>query len=167
MRVPARLPDVRRPGRQHGPAREDGRAADPGFDRRRRAGAPGVGVSSFADRLRGVLRPGSGIRDSGFEGSRVCDAGDAAEILGGEWRETRGNRYLVIDTTYSPGYRHGRVSVADALRSCEGWPSLSLLGGRGSNFLFLDLETTGLAGGAGTYAFLVGCAWLESGTFRI
>ena len=27
--------------------------------------------------------------------------------------------------------------------------------------MFVDLETTGLAGGAGTYAFLVGCAWFE------
>ena len=27
--------------------------------------------------------------------------------------------------------------------------------------LFIDLETTGLNGGAGTYAFLVGCAWFE------
>jgi hypothetical protein len=27
--------------------------------------------------------------------------------------------------------------------------------------LFLDLETTGLSGGAGTYAFLVGCGWFE------
>ncbi len=29
--------------------------------------------------------------------------------------------------------------------------------------LFVDLETTGLAGGAGTYAFLVGCAWYQDG----
>src|SRR5687768_16501558 len=33
--------------------------------------------------------------------------------------------------------------------------------------LFLDLETTGLAGGAGTYAFLVGCGWFERGGFRV
>ncbi len=33
--------------------------------------------------------------------------------------------------------------------------------------LFIDLETTGLAGGAGTYAFLVGCAWFDGGVFRI
>jgi hypothetical protein len=33
--------------------------------------------------------------------------------------------------------------------------------------LFIDLETTGLAGGAGTYAFLVGCAWFEGATFRV
>jgi uncharacterized protein YprB with RNaseH-like and TPR domain len=33
--------------------------------------------------------------------------------------------------------------------------------------LFLDLETTGLAGGAGSYAFLVGCGWFDGGTFRL
>ena len=31
----------------------------------------------------------------------------------------------------------------------------------------MDLETTGLMGGAGTYAFLVGCAWFDGGTFRV
>jgi uncharacterized protein YprB with RNaseH-like and TPR domain len=33
--------------------------------------------------------------------------------------------------------------------------------------LFIDLETTGLAGGAGTYAFLVGCGWFEGSTFKV
>jgi len=33
--------------------------------------------------------------------------------------------------------------------------------------LFLDLETTGLAGGAGTYAFLVGVGWFEGASFRV
>ena len=28
-------------------------------------------------------------------------------------------------------------------------------------FVFFDLETTGLSGGAGTYAFLVGCGWFD------
>jgi len=32
--------------------------------------------------------------------------------------------------------------------------------------VFLDLETTGLSGGAGTVAFLVGCGWFEGGAFR-
>ena len=35
------------------------------------------------------------------------------------------------------------------------------------HLLFIDLETTGIAGGAGTYAFLVGCAWFDGGRFRI
>src|SRR5439155_21845887 len=29
-------------------------------------------------------------------------------------------------------------------------------------FVFFDLETTGLSGGAGTHAFLVGCGWFEA-----
>lgn len=33
--------------------------------------------------------------------------------------------------------------------------------------LFLDIETTGTAGGTGTYAFLVGLGFLESGFFQI
>jgi uncharacterized protein YprB with RNaseH-like and TPR domain len=34
-------------------------------------------------------------------------------------------------------------------------------------WLFLDTETTGLAGGSGTYAFLVGIAWWEAGGLEI
>ena len=34
-------------------------------------------------------------------------------------------------------------------------------------WLFLDTETTGLAGGTGTYAFLVGVAWWEAGGLQV
>jgi uncharacterized protein len=88
----------------------------------------------------------------------------AARVLGGEWCETRGQRFLSVDRTYAPGHRHGRVAVADSLPPPDGmWPRLPLLAGapcRG-RMLFIDLETTGLAGGAGSYAFLVGCGWFE------
>jgi uncharacterized protein YprB with RNaseH-like and TPR domain len=36
-----------------------------------------------------------------------------------------------------------------------------------SQWLFLDTETTGLAGGSGTYAFLVGVAWWDSGGLQV
>ena len=47
-----------------------------------------------------------------------------------------------------------------------------MCGGRGAGpvrgrLLFVDLETTGLAGGAGTYAFIVGCGWFEGTAFRV
>ncbi|MGH9776202.1 MAG: ribonuclease H-like domain-containing protein [Candidatus Acidiferrales bacterium] len=35
------------------------------------------------------------------------------------------------------------------------------------NWLFLDTETTGMAGGTGTYAFLVGVAWWEAGGLQV
>jgi tetratricopeptide (TPR) repeat protein len=36
-----------------------------------------------------------------------------------------------------------------------------------SRWLFLDTETTGLAGGTGTYAFLVGVAWWDAGGLEV
>ena len=126
-----------------------------------------------------------------------ANADSVADVLGGEWREVRGRsasadrpasaglscraaarpRYLVIDRQYPAGHRLGRVAVADCLPAADGlWPRLDLLmcGGSGSGalplrgrLLFVDLETTGLAGGAGTYAFLVGCGWFEGATFRV
>jgi uncharacterized protein YprB with RNaseH-like and TPR domain len=36
-----------------------------------------------------------------------------------------------------------------------------------AKWLFLDTETTGLAGGTGTYAFLIGLAWWEAGALQV
>ena len=38
--------------------------------------------------------------------------------------------------------------------------------GASTRTLFIDLETTGLSGGAGTVAFLVGCGWFDSARSR-
>ena len=58
---------------------------------------------------------------------------------------------------YSPDTRALRLLMPDApdeIADPEQW-------------LFLDTETTGLAGGSGTYAFLVGIAWWEGGGLEI
>ena len=133
---------------------------------------------NLAERLRGVVGPATAgphiLENSGgrleSSGGRLQPAHDPAELLGGEWREARGQRFLVVDRKYLPGHRHGQVCIADALPSSDGlWPRLSLLAGAPceGQALFVDLETTGLAGGAGSYAFLVGCAWFQDGTFRV
>jgi uncharacterized protein YprB with RNaseH-like and TPR domain len=162
-------------------------------------------MSALTDRLRAVLGPPQGgphnrlgppergphsrlgppdggpYADGDVDGcgGRLPPARDhAADVLGGQWRDASGQRFLVVDRTYLPGHRHGRMAMADALPSSDGvWPTLSLLvGGHArpavadppaERLLFVDLETTGLAGGAGTYAFLVGCAWFDGGSFRI
>lgn len=124
-------------------------------------------MSSLAERLRGVLGSGGGARPperAANETARCSLSDAAADVLGGDWREAAGQRFLVIDRRYAPGYRHGGIAVADTLPPETGvWPRLSLLADApcSGRMLFIDLETTGLAGGAGTYAFLVGCAWFE------
>jgi uncharacterized protein len=124
-----------------------------------------------------------------------ADAQRAAEVFGGALRETRGRsasagssasadssgrlatrpRYVVIDRQYPAGHRFGRLALADCLPAADGlWPRTGLLlSGKGDQralrgrLLFFDLETTGLGGGAGTYAFLVGCGWFDGATFRV
>ena len=104
---------------------------------------------------------------------------DPAEVLGGAWQDAAGHRFVVVERKYPPGHRHGDVTVADGLPPSDGaWPALDLLARAPrearqessacrDRLLFVDLETTGLAGGAGTYAFLVGCAWFDGGSFRV
>jgi uncharacterized protein YprB with RNaseH-like and TPR domain len=131
---------------------------------------------SLKDRLRDVIKPGevrrgepSGPPDQGSDDD-IRDASDPAEILGGAWHDAAGHRFVVVERKYPPGHRHGDVTVADGLPPSDGaWPALDLLARTACSdrLLFVDLETTGLMGGAGTYAFLVGCAWFDGGSFRI
>ena len=134
-------------------------------------------MSTLADRLRDALKVGRPEGRPLQSDSDVCRGGpsgppetDVAEALDGEWHELDGQRYLVVERKYSPGYCHGRATIADLAPPDEGlWPSFGLLSAdvpAQGRLMFLDLETTGLAGGAGTYAFLVGCGWFEGATFR-
>ena len=71
-----------------------------------------------------------------------------------------------VVTRYDEDHRHGSVPVALALESCARDLSLlaldpTLEGIYFTKALYIDTETTGLAGGAGTLPFLVGMAWFE------
>jgi uncharacterized protein YprB with RNaseH-like and TPR domain len=99
----------------------------------------------------------------------------AAETLGGEVLERDGGVAIVVDRFYPSDHRHGLLRLGDVPgRAMAAAPEIAMLGGVPEPLdrdpralLFVDLETTGLAGGAGTYAFLVGCAFFEPHGFRI
>src|SRR5262245_9414893 len=181
--MPAWMSGLRRPDRQHRPDGQERGASNPGAarhgaDRVGRSRAGGLAMTSLSDRLRSVLSTGQcrpGLSDpAALDTRRHAGSEDpaytAGDLLEGEWCDADGGRFLVVDRSYSPGHRHGAMSIADALPPSDGlWPRLSLLadGATISNLLFIDLETTGLAGGAGTYAFLVGCGWFDGGRFRV
>ena len=142
-------------------------------------------MSRIADRLRGIVRP---VETKEAAGSTPLDVArgalsdsrraeqnppygrmDPAAILDGEWMQAGSHRFLVVDRSYAPGHRHGAISIADSLPPEEGWSRLGVLAGTscGGRLLFVDLETTGIAGGAGSYAFLVGCGWFDRGRFHV
>jgi uncharacterized protein YprB with RNaseH-like and TPR domain len=94
-----------------------------------------------------------------------------ADALGG--RAVGGDGACVeLDRVYAGDRSYGRRSV-DAWRPASGAP-LHLIDPRASSasdwwrhIVFFDIETTGLSGGAGTVAFLVGCGWFEDEGFRV
>src|SRR4029078_11168178 len=85
--------------------------------------------------------------------------------LGGAWLQNDTGRCLVVERVVNRDDCYGARAVhtfAEAL--ARGSHHLNLFMRQSSSklpLLFFDLETTGLNGGAGTYAFLVGCGWLE------
>lgn len=142
-------------------------------------------MTSLADRLRGIVaavpasrRPApDGHVPTVRDGAVRADADAVAEVLGGTWIDSGSHRVLVVDRLYRPGHRHGHMTLVDhVLPGHDGWCDTFLTrravpgAARASEphrAFFVDLETTGLAGGAGTYAFLVGCAWFEDCAFRV
>ena len=87
------------------------------------------------------------------------------EVLGGELVDTGEGKLVVVRREYPLSHRHGRRTLGAALETPLDLLSVLARAEQpiedARRLLFLDAETTGLAGGTGTYAFLVGAAWLE------
>ena len=90
-------------------------------------------------------------------------------IVGGDVLDTGMGALVRVRRTVSRTHQHGRYGLGDG---CDVAPGLLALLARteeappaDGRTLFLDVETTGLAGGTGTYAFLVGVGFHEGDSF--
>jgi uncharacterized protein YprB with RNaseH-like and TPR domain len=88
----------------------------------------------------------------------------------GTVRETEFGSIWMVETVYDPGYLHGRVELSDtipeaALPYLE--TSLESHGFKTSGIAVIDTETTGLAGGTGTYPFILGVGFFKRGKFVV
>jgi len=91
-------------------------------------------------------------------------------VVDGHFVSTRQGDTFVAEQTYPSDYRHGLtpLRISAPLLTIAQWardPRLAVL--PIESFAFLDVETTGLAGGTGTYAFLVGVGRFEGDTFHL
>ncbi|HEX6165111.1 MAG TPA: ribonuclease H-like domain-containing protein [Vicinamibacterales bacterium] len=104
----------------------------------------------------------------------------AALELGGALVEHSDGAVIVVDREYRASDLHGRTPIGEIVSTiAEGSEALSLMGkawpsasgvvdgNLPTRLLFLDLETTGLFSGAGTQAFLIGCAAIENTSIRV
>ena len=109
------------------------------------------------------------------------DISRAAEALGGRAVENAYGAVLTVDRRYEADRWHGAEQIGNCeLDDFEPLRALDARFGaawrtsedpspepRALSPLFFDLETTGLNGGAGTVAFLVGCAWFDCGALQV
>jgi uncharacterized protein YprB with RNaseH-like and TPR domain len=128
-------------------------------------------MSTIGDRIRGIVKAPAPAPDAAAppavpkNGPTVSSAPTLDRTLGGDWR----NGCFVVERRREPHAKHGREPIAAlAERLDRSAPEAPLFAGAAARppFLFFDLETTGLSGGAGTQAFLVGCGWFaDDGAF--
>ncbi len=92
------------------------------------------------------------------------------QVVEGRLHATERGDAFVVETTYPTDYRHGRATLAmnASLNTIAAWARDERLARVDpTRLLFLDTETTGLAGGTGTYAFLVGVGRFDGTSFRL
>jgi uncharacterized protein YprB with RNaseH-like and TPR domain len=92
-------------------------------------------------------------------------------LLEGAVEETERGKLLVVRRRFPVDHRHGAQSLLAARDAAP--QALALLSragdapAEGHRLLYLDTETTGLAGGTGTYAFLVGVGFFDGDDFEV
>jgi uncharacterized protein YprB with RNaseH-like and TPR domain len=133
----------------------------------------------LTSRLRSIVRPPTTAPkaeltyepDTGRYEATI-DLDRVADVLGGRTVANGFGRAVVVDRRYESDRFHGTRRVGDCaftdgdtLRLLD--PALTPPNAPGERTLFVDLETTGLSGGAGTVAFLVGCGWFDMGAFQV
>lgn len=103
---------------------------------------------------------------------RLRDAGQfIQDVMSGEVVRTGLGEHFETERLWERHRRHGSVSICDLELLPE--DLLEQLSGSAiprahpTRWAFLDTETTGLAGGTGTYAFLIGVGSIDSSGFRL
>ncbi|MBI3680976.1 MAG: ribonuclease H-like domain-containing protein [Acidobacteria bacterium] len=100
---------------------------------------------------------------------RECTAPE--EWLPGQVVETRSGRHFQTTRRWERHRRHGSMEISNLaelpanLLEAVSESTVPLC--EPQRWCFLDTETTGLAGGTGTYAFLIGVGWISAGGFHL
>ncbi len=136
-------------------------------------------MRDLASRLREIVRrphgatPGAPVRELTYVPGTdpATPPRHAAETLGATPIGPTGS-CVVVDRLFEAHRSHGRRPI-DAFAPVPGRP-IDLFDHRvrreadwTRRVVFFDTETTGLAGGAGTLAFLAGCGWFEADGFHV
>ncbi len=122
-------------------------------------------MTVLADRVRSVLNPNRAQPHASPLSLDQPGGSSLESVLGGEWRRFGDAVCFVVERRFSASARHGDSRIGEmAGHLTAASEAAFLLAGASVRvpFVFFDLETTGLSGGAGTHAFLAGCGWFDA-----
>jgi len=102
----------------------------------------------------------------------IKNAGGIQHYIPGKSVVTEYGPCYCVSTEYPMGFMYGHHSLGsvvevDAGSVCVAGKDSRLFSFDPRNCVFLDAETTGLGGGAGTYAFMVGVGFFKGQTFHV
>jgi len=123
-------------------------------------------MPTLSDKLKSLgVKTGTSYLPSPKPASHTIDS-----VVAGSFRATARGEAFVTEKIFAEDYLHGNVSHLSTfpLSLISQWandPRIAELPIH--KFAFLDTETSGLAGGTGTYAFLVGAARFVDGKFNL
>lgn len=129
-------------------------------------------ISELRRRIEAIMsrRPEAITTHSSRQYYEQTRGGKLSDIIQGEELENEHGKFFVSHTSHSGSSYHGRRSIKEisaldmnTAALLANRPDISLL--RCSDALFLDTETTGLSGGTGTLAFLIGIGWFDKDSF--
>lgn len=127
-------------------------------------------MPSISDKLKALgVKPATAIQPPTPENA-VRALSPLEVLLGGRWVSTHRGESFVVEQVYPAEYRHGITSIRlnAPLGALAAWAKDERISGLElSQLAFLDTETSGLAGGTGTYAFMIGAGRFVDGDFRL
>jgi hypothetical protein len=105
------------------------------------------------------------------EESGKDERGFVEDLLSGEVVETPRGRHFETEKLYARHRRYGSYDISDLIQLrpdiLAALSDGAIPGSHPKRWAFLDTETTGLAGGSGTYAFLIGVGSIDEEGFRV
>jgi uncharacterized protein YprB with RNaseH-like and TPR domain len=123
-------------------------------------------MPSLSEKLEalGVKLGARELSSQSHQKDRADDSYAIEKVLNGSIRQTHQGEVFAVETRYPEGQAYGKavLSITASLQVLGAWAGDTRLRDLPSQaFAFLDTETTGLSGGTGTYAFLIGVGRFE------
>lgn len=129
-------------------------------------------LNDLRERIENTLRRRQARNEAALSEAYIRGNRGLIELVSGREVENEAGRFFLAGSV-SPGvHRHGHRHIHEAV--AFDMTAAAILANdqhignySSSDALYLDTETTGLAGGTGTMAFLIGLGWFEDGRFHI